>query len=809
MNRWLVGAEQRAPADKRRGAVTLAALAFSGAAQAITLGDAQVRSFLGQPLEARIPVSAGTGDELRGACFSLAPRSARGIPALTDAELALRRSARGNYLEVRSRKPIQDPDVLVSIAVACPGREPAPSHDVSLLLDPPLRASPPLAASSPVRTPPPRMGNTIKLGAHEGDTLQSIARAMVPGAPAYRADYLAALRDANPALAAGGDDAPIAPGVTIALPDLRTYARTARHGAPNVAHAAPRAPRLAASPGPAALAAPPLPSASPSPPRVPANAAAAPRARSHGSDAARARGATSPGAHAASTGPAFQLKLSSAEIDLSASRNIGERERAQLRERLAMLDADDQVAAMLSLRHSLKQLEARVAELQLKLATISPTLEQRAASTQDHQATGAAKPMAPAAPATTPAAPAPAPVAAKAAPGAAAPSQSLAASTPAPSAAPAPSAPAASSALPALPPPPATITHMPRPASDEAATAAATPAETAKATAPALEAAKPAAPVPAPAPPRTAALPAAAPASSSPAPSAETPRARPHVSVASDDASTTSWWLWAALAVVLLALAALVMRWRRSGAGEAWLDEPESQQPAADEIAPETAATPADAAAALQRVAESDADLPTRLPTNDAEELRRRYMAERFPELASGMIKLDDAPSVVKAARLLYEDGAAPRAVELLQFALETHPGELRHWLALFEIYRLERLTGEYAALAHRFQIGFGETEHWQKVCYFGREIDPSNPLYKDPLDTLQTIGPRESRRLAAASSFDPLAENWLNAPMDFENEVLANELRNALMQKAAVTEHDLAPNPMPALRHVEMFTVA
>jgi hypothetical protein len=41
--------------------------------------------------------------------------------------------------------------------------------------------------------------------------------------------------------------------------------------------------------------------------------------------------------------------------------------RAQLRERLLILDADDQVAAMLSMRNSLKQLEARVAEMQLKL----------------------------------------------------------------------------------------------------------------------------------------------------------------------------------------------------------------------------------------------------------------------------------------------------------------------------------------------------------------------------------------------------------------------------------------------------------
>jgi hypothetical protein len=75
-------------------------------------------------------------------------------------------------------------------------------------------------------------------------------------------------------------------------------------------------------------------------------------------------------------------------------------------------------------------------------------------------------------------------------------------------------------------------------------------------------------------------------------------------------------------------------------------------------------------------------------------------------------------------------------------------------------------------------------------------------------MKSLETIGPREARRLAAAQA-DPVAENWLEAPMDFENEVLASELRRALMAQAAVQERDLVPNPMPALRRVEMFSVA
>jgi hypothetical protein len=170
----------------------------------------------------------------------------------------------------------------------------------------------------------------------------------------------------------------------------------------------------------------------------------------------------------------------------------------------------------------------------------------------------------------------------------------------------------------------------------------------------------------------------------------------------------------------------------------------------------------------------------------------------------------------VKGARLFYEDGAVSRAVELLQFAIEDKPADVRPWLALFEIFRLERLTGEFAELAGRFRQHHGGGEYWPKVQFFGREIDPANALYKEkPLNTLDTIGPREARRLAAGlanvgpvSNFDPIAENWLNAPMDFENEVLANEMRMKLMSEASLTEQDLVPNPMPALRSVEMFNV-
>ena len=57
--------------------------------------------------------------------------------------------------------------------------------------------------------------------------------------------------------------------------------------------------------------------------------------------------------------------------------------------------------------------------------------------------------------------------------------------------------------------------------------------------------------------------------------------------------------------------------------------------------------------------------------------------------------------------------------------------------------------------------------------------------------------------------TFDPLAENWLNAPMDFTTDALAASLRAGLLADAGVADADLAADPMPALKNVEMFTVA
>jgi hypothetical protein len=167
-------------------------------------------------------------------------------------------------------------------------------------------------------------------------------------------------------------------------------------------------------------------------------------------------------------------------------------------------------------------------------------------------------------------------------------------------------------------------------------------------------------------------------------------------------------------------------------------------------------------------------------PTEDR--IRRlQYMYESYPELAANTISIDDADSMINAARLYYEEGATERATELLNFGLEERPQETRYWLAQFEIYRLERRVAEFAALAAKFNVLFGHTDDWPKVRHVGHELDPANPLYA-----------AAGRATLADERFDPLAENWLNAPVDAQAHELAQDLRQALFTEFRVKPGDI-----------------
>ncbi len=731
-------------------AILLAAglASFAPESGALALGDVQVRSALGEVLDVRIPVTMERGESIEPSCFTLAREPATEIPRPGAASISIERSAQGTVLRIRSSASVSEPALMLGIIAACPGLASQYRRDYSILV-----GQRPAAVAGPSAAP---LSIVATLIARVGDTLESIANAIFPHNRGVKKSYIEALRASNPPLASLADTDPIALDTPIALPDLRTFPRAHPPVEAQVA-SAPRAEPAA----PPARREVTRPAAQPAPPRV----ATAPREKPVAPPVIEPRvpveRPTPVILPAYRTGrgkstPGYQLKLSSGEVDLTRSRAIDDRMRRQLRDRQLILDADDQVAAVLALRNSVKQLETRVAELQLKLAGMPSSFPP-----------AKAEPVAPPPKIVEP----PKPV--------------------------------------AVEPPKPAVVAPPKPAVVEPPKAA--PVEPPKTVA--IEPPKPA-PVEPPKlavmEPEVKPLP---PAASTPV--APRPAPKPAATPGEFESAIQEYWLWGLLGVIALALVILVRRLARRRAEtayeaeEALADEPivvaeefERQEPI---LAEESVAEELE-----RRSMESDASLATRLPNEGADDLRRRYIEERFPEILNRTIVLDDPDSVIKGARLFYEDGALARAIELLHYAIERRPEEVKMWLALFEIFRLERLSGQFADLAFRFKEQHGKNDYWRKVQFFGREIDPGNTLYQDEsFKSFETIGPSEARKIAQESTFDPVAENWLNAPMDFQNEVLANELRMALMAKAGISDQDLVPNPMPALRNVEMFTVA
>jgi hypothetical protein len=238
--------------SRRLTALWAAALVLvAPATGAIALGDPEVRSALGEPLDLRIPVTIGSGESIEPSCFTLARQPAADVPRLTGARVSLQRSAAGSYLRIESGTSINEPALVLGIIAACPGQAGEYKREYSVLLDPRRGALPAAAAESAQAVAVPGDASaapaaatvrsiTATLMARIGDTLESIANAIFPRNRAARKSYIEALRESNPPLAVLADKEPIPIDTPIALPDLRTFAR-ARPGPGTQIASAPRA----------------------------------------------------------------------------------------------------------------------------------------------------------------------------------------------------------------------------------------------------------------------------------------------------------------------------------------------------------------------------------------------------------------------------------------------------------------------------------------------------------------------------------------------------------------------------------------
>jgi hypothetical protein len=834
-------------------AIALALL--PGPALSASLGEADVRSFQGQPLDVRVAIDA-TPDVLGG----------DNLAAIAPNHLKLDESLARRVLVVRTPFPVERSGFRLDVRINCDGAQTSRSYALNIPPLPnftqaalPVTAAPateapvrPQAAPAPQAAAPeeaapreaPRGSLSITWTTAAGETLRAIARGLYPASVALQDAYIAKMRAENPALTQKPEE-PLNAGLKITLPDMFAFAnespRYAKRDAPTesaapVARAPDRpAPARSVAPQPASVASqeatpdkpkkiskaakepPPKPSA----PAVPlvsipretkAPAAPAPSSATAGAVAP----ATLPASRPAGSGE-FRLRLSGSEMDLSRSKGVSESTRKALRDKQLMFDADDQIAAFLALKNTVKELESRINEMQVVLSASTQLSAAPATKTAAALAKPAStQPATPAAPAI--AAPAPATQVAPAKPAAPSVPEKKTESEPAKPTASAPAAPSVPAVSTPVPPLPAvqekTVSSEPQPKAQ----------------------------------PKAESSPVAMAPSATPA---ERPPQRP-ARVTEEPAWWDNVWLWIAGGLLLVvAIVYLIVRPRtpksllgspssalpqgRTSGFSNWASAPPAQEQDtdADEIrelvetrdrtdglgasaeahdrtvtfstsrtgpASRPPSSPISAPQLPQHIGGPDdlgiasLELDTRpgmhidfplIGDDGAEDKARRlrYMEERFPELKDGTISIEDPDTVIDAARHYFEDGKLVLASELLTYSFEEHHGQLRYWLGLFEIFRLERKVTEFNALAVRFKNFHAGTDAWPKVQHIGRELDPLNPLYAAALGQLGVPEDQE---------FDPIAENWLNVPMDFASDALMSELRRSILSEHGVEPAEL-----------------
>lgn len=130
---------------------TVIAALLAGGLQAATLGEAQVSSWLGQALAARIRINAGTEESLRRDCFTAALHEG-------DSDGTLRRSAvdfmpdkNGGWLHIISESAMNEPILALSIKLHCNGGAEL-KREYTLFLDPAVQ--PPRADRAPLASTP-------------------------------------------------------------------------------------------------------------------------------------------------------------------------------------------------------------------------------------------------------------------------------------------------------------------------------------------------------------------------------------------------------------------------------------------------------------------------------------------------------------------------------------------------------------------------------------------------------------------------------------------------------------------------------
>ncbi|MEO1036927.1 MAG: FimV/HubP family polar landmark protein [Pseudomonadota bacterium] len=222
--------------------VALTALAWTGTARALGLGDIELRSALNEPLDAEIELLSVTSEELRSLEVFLAPaatftRYGLDRPVyLTRIRFDITRTNDGAVVRLTSDAPITEP--FVTMLVEANWSRGRLLREYTVLLDPPVFAERATMAPAPQRTAAPRQsGGTVRRPApadapaprrqrtfdgdayvvQRNDTLWEIAERVRPANDLSTNQVMLALFDANRG-AFGGNINLVSAGATLRIP---------------------------------------------------------------------------------------------------------------------------------------------------------------------------------------------------------------------------------------------------------------------------------------------------------------------------------------------------------------------------------------------------------------------------------------------------------------------------------------------------------------------------------------------------------------------------------------------------------------
>ena len=296
---------------------------------ALMLGELKLHSWLGEPLRATIPLQAETDEQLDGNCFSLGrPGQQSDYESyLTQGKLILEESAAGLTLRLTTSKPVNSPFLNIIIEARC--GQGAQRREFVLLLDP-LEQRPFSPPSKPVSTnvapdTPVREGEGYTIRA--GEAIDDIVERLYPADVQKQRRMAREIKIANPEFRDYSRKRLLPAGHSIHIPDLKAVPLVSEEHA----NAVPPALLPAKSAPPARLV---VKSESRTPRSEPAT---------------------------------FRLQLSSGILDMSAVGRMSEEQRQFLREKQLLLESDDQVAAMMSIKNRISQLESTIEEMKLAL----------------------------------------------------------------------------------------------------------------------------------------------------------------------------------------------------------------------------------------------------------------------------------------------------------------------------------------------------------------------------------------------------------------------------------------------------------